>query len=518
MFVEKLLLLADPAEFSSAHEAEIMVSVLLGTSLEAGAAGEVLTDILLDAIDELARGDRLRAYPALRVLAAIGPPEISGHAARAAERAYPEVAADGTPPSWIEDLDAVTTGTCVRYTDAYGERQILLCEFSYAAGRNQHAVYAVTDATWHGAIVQLVIDDDPAKTRKTLGKRVRREGGELTDLSAAEAGTALMAGIAAFLQHGSEPGPASAKDNYAMLCSSLFLTRSRAALMVPETKEEPAGTIADRWPQAAQRQLAEEFLASPHASELRDPVARMLPFLYISTCVNQLGCDPLLLGPLLLDRVLMQVFPAVLLVPDRFADTIPPFMSAWTDWIADQHKLAGSQRRMLLFRLTYLLRRFPQAWRGPAVGPLRRYVQDLPDEVATVGAELMSVVQRRTFAVPEPAARSEGIIEGTSGPARHASELDAADERDRTMITLNYLNGRGLQQQRFAPYLTVTDQLWTGEPAEVWAAAQRMRAAGLSRDAILDRLARVWAAVEGKEPTVYVAGLAKLSPGSAGRR
>jgi hypothetical protein len=42
------------------------------------------------------------------------------------------------------------------------------------------------------------------------------------------------------------------------------------------------------------------------------------------------------------------------------------------------------------------------------------------------------------------------------------------------------LSQRGLPQQRFAPYLAVTEQLWTGEPPEIWAAARRILDAKLS--------------------------------------
>jgi hypothetical protein len=153
------------------------------------------------------------------------------------------------------------------------------------------------------------------------------------------------------------------------------------------------------------------------------------------------------------------------------------------------------QRRQLTFRLEYLLRRFPALWGGENASPLRRYVQDLPDEVASDGDAMFGIIERRTFAVPEPGSRGDGLAETHPGvPARPAGELDAASEPDRALITIIGLGERGLPQQRFAPYLAVTEQMWADHPPEVWAAAQRMREAGLSRDAILDRLARTFAA------------------------
>jgi len=134
------------------------------------------------------------------------------------------------------------------------------------------------------------------------------------------------------------------------------------------------------------------------------------------------------------------------------------------------------------------------------------------------GEALFPVIERRTFAVPEPGQRADGTVAATADRrARSADELDAADERDRRLITLLGLSARGLPQQSFGAYLTVAEQLWTGEPAEAWAAAQRMHASGLSRDAILDRLARACTQTEGKDPAAYVEALAKLGSSARSR-
>jgi hypothetical protein len=159
------------------------------------------------------------------------------------------------------------------------------------------------------------------------------------------------------------------------------------------------------------------------------------------------------------------------------------------------------------------------AWLGPAAPPLRRYVQDLPDEVVSSGEALFPVIERRTFAVPEPGQRADGTVAATADRrARSADELDAADERDRRLITLLGLSASGLPQQSFGAYLTVAEQLWAGEPAEAWAAGQRMRAGGLSRDAILDRLARACTHLEERSPGAYIEALAKLAPATRSRK
>jgi hypothetical protein len=47
-----------------------------------------------------------------------------------------------------------------------------------------------------------------------------------------------------------------------------------------------------------------------------------------------------------------------------------------------------------------------------------------------------------------------------------------------------------VSQDRFGSYVAVVEQLWTDDPPELWVTAKRMLAAGKSRAAVLDRLAR----------------------------
>jgi hypothetical protein len=484
--IDSLSTLFEPSAISGAYDAELAISVVLGVTIQAGIAGDQLADIVLDVADELVRRNPPYAYLALRALAVVGPPETTGYAGQAAARIVP-----AHVTRWVEDIGNVTPGTCTLLTDAYGETRTLLCEFTYADGARPHGVFAVIDATWHGAITRLIMDDTPAKTRRSLAKQARRDGLELREIPGQEAGAILMAGIDAFLHRGRGPEVDIRDDGYSMLCSSLCLARSRAGSLVPPELDVKADDVAERWPQEARQRLVTEFLASPHARDLRGCLDRKMPFLMITTCVDQLGCDPQLIGPALLKRILLTVLPATLLGPDRFGAAVGPPLRAWTAWLAERQDMPARECRLLTFQLKYLLRKFEDIWNGgqPAL-PLRRYVQDLSDEEASSGELLSGITDRRVFAVPLPGHRGQGLAQGHDDAPREADQLDAADPRDRALITLLGLSARGLPQQRFAPYLPVIEQLWAGEPAGPWTAAQRMRDAGLSRDKILDRLAR----------------------------
>jgi hypothetical protein len=183
---------------------------------------------------------------------------------------------------------------------------------------------------------------------------------------------------------------------------------------------------AERWPAEARRALVEEFLASPQAAELRDPIARKVPHMLAMCCLGHLGCEPVLIGPSVLERVLLDALPRAAIAPDRFGKAVPQAVRAWTDWLAERNKLADRSRRRLGFSLRAALVRFPDAWYGPAAHPLRRYLEDLSDEDASTGNVVNAVIERRVFAVPLPIERVDGLAEQSDGSRREASELDAA--------------------------------------------------------------------------------------------
>lgn len=512
-FTGPMASLTDPAQVPDAYSAEMMVSVLVGMVLQVGLDGDLLTSALLDVIDQLARGGLAHDYLGLRTLAVVGPPGISGPAARAAEGFAAAAERAGGAPAWAGQLGQVTPGACVVLADAYGETQTLLCEFAYAGGARAHQVWAVLDATWHGGVAALTIADEPGQARQLLDERARRDGTCVREIPAAEAGRRLQAGIDAFLRHGRPPGTGRKDDAYGDLCAALGVAWHRTAMLAGTAGPQPApGGVAALWPQDVRLRVAEEFLASPQGRELQSPAARKLPLLLIAACVGQLGCDPLVTGPLLLERILLWVLPVTVTAPDRYGTEIPSFMRAWTRWLADRHDLPRRHRRQLMVRLEFLLNRFAELWADQSINPLRRYMQDQPDEIATVGELIVPVLKRRTFAVAPPKERNDGLVQVRDrSHSRHASELDAADETDRKLITILGLSARGLPQDRFDSYTAVTEQIWADDPPEVWAAAQRMWAAGHPRDAILDRLAETWNNTASRNGG-YAAALARLAP------
>ena len=67
---------------------------------------------------------------------------------------------------------------------------------------------------------------------------------------------------------------------------------------------------------------------------------------------------------------------------------------------------------------------------------------------------------------------------------------DPAEPPGRAKITGLWLAGRGIPRDEQASYQAVVEELWAGEPPQVTGQALRMAADGMSRDAILDKLAQ----------------------------
>lgn len=487
VIVKNLALLADVAAVPSAYDAEALVSVLVGYLIQAGIPEPSLTRMMLDVIDELRRLDADHSYAALRALAVIGPPGVTGYAAVAADR----LAARDAALPWIASIGDVTAGTCHLATNAAGDTTLVSCEFTYADGSKPHAVWAVLDAAWHGVPASLMLADDLPEARARLADNAKIAGAEVREVPAAEVAPVVLAAIDALILHGPPPERDRKDDSFSMACSSLSVARHRAELLLgPDGKPPARDPVEDRWPAAARDQLAGEFLASPHAREFADMASRTVPRLLISRSLDTLGCDPTVASPVALGRILLYAIPLSLAAPDRYGNLIPPVARAWMEWLMDRRSLGKPARRQIRRQLDATLRRFPAAWNGSLQSPMRRYVQDLPDEVICDGTKLVPVLERREFAVPVPSDRASGTAVGKPGRrVRDVTTLDPADPVDRQLITVNDLSARMISQNSFGNYVTVVEQLWAGEPAELWSTAKRMLDAGLSRRAILDRLA-----------------------------
>jgi hypothetical protein len=146
----------DPESVPSAFQAEVATGVVLGNVTEAGTKEgikqETTRELLVEAIRHMVEGLERRtppyAFPVLRALAVLAPPEVAEYAAEAAaelagDRGALPGADDGTAPAaggappWVDDLARVPPGACYLTEDEFGETLAVLCEFSYREGRSR---------------------------------------------------------------------------------------------------------------------------------------------------------------------------------------------------------------------------------------------------------------------------------------------------------------------------------------------------------------------------------------------
>ena len=472
---------ADRDRVSCAYDAEATVSSVAGRMAQAGFAGDRLRDACLDICDALAASSAPLAVGILRAFAVAGPDSaVRDHARTLAD------AAGRTAPAWAAELGQAIPGKCWVATDPFRESTVLLCEFSYPARGNRHAVIARLDPVRHDAVSSLAapfLEEEGSLDAGSAVGLARRLGADLREVPWAEAAGLLRAGLDAFAQHGPAPWAERDAGDYRTTLGLAVLADQRARELAAaaegagQAAEAPSGTTAGRWPPGERERLVAEFYRSQEGRALTSVVARFLPRDLVAFCADYLGRDPLRPGPLLFRRLLRDVLPMRLVLPARLAGEVASVIRAWAAWTACRASLPERLRRRLLSELDGELREFPAVLAAASQKPHNRYFQDLPDDVISDDTRCQQALHRRHLAVPLYHDRAEGT--GT---------VDAAEPSGRAKITGLWLAGRGIPRDERASYQAVVEELWAGEPPQVTEQALRMAADGLSRDAILDKL------------------------------
>ena len=128
---------------------------------------------------------------------------------------------------------------------------MLLCEFSYPARGNRHAVIARFDPVWHDALSSLAAPFLEEKGSLDAGSAMglaRRLGADLREVPSAEAARLLRAGLDAFTQHGPAPWAKRDSEDYrttlglAVLAGQRARELAAAAGSAGRATEAPCGT------------------------------------------------------------------------------------------------------------------------------------------------------------------------------------------------------------------------------------------------------------------------------------
>jgi hypothetical protein len=484
-------------ELPDALHAESFVSAVIGHFQHRMPDSAILSGVLLDYVDALERTDRPEQYALLRALAAIGPGRIAAAARAAADRvlagAGPAVA-DWRLPAWLPSVGQAAPGTCHRWTDRFGEAEHLLVTYRYDEDGPEHALYVTRDHSWHGVLWSsaLVTEDRLDKVREKFGRQARKEGAEPEMIPAREAHDALRDAALAFLEH--RHGPPETGDGWPDrdFFENLTLTVHRGAALHTDAAPDAlaiGSSVAHRpaalsWRDQDTEELHARFLASPEGARLTSHAARTLPLNLMRLSVDFMGRDPRRIGPRTLDRLLGEVLPASLLAPDVLLKELPVAVAAWFGWLGERYLPAG-EGKVVARQVRKLAAELPKRARA-SHNPMRPYIADI-QENGHDGDVARAVLDRRSFAVPYP---GERLVEPGTPPEvivrLNAQRPDVP--KDREAIVLCELLARALDPAQYPYHVHVVEQLWAGQPREVWESAQRLRARGLSRERVLELL------------------------------
>jgi hypothetical protein len=512
-------------------DAELMVSEILGTwwgqRLSRDARGARSRRGGAD-IEEVV-GEGLVAYAArqenpaaLALLAGIACLGTARQAAQA-EQAALKLMERGVPrPRWADQVGRVAPGDCYLNRDAYGDRNEVVCLFSYA-GEERHALVAAIDYNYCGMlrdgwvtsqVDKLLEHGGPDRDKEVPRSAAGGAGAALEPLPPGQARRMLGAALAETDRAAAPPVSESFAGYHAFI-------RARIRTLPPgrppgyATADPPglaAGAAGPRrlaWSRDRRAMLAAEFLASDEAEDLSDRQAA-------SRCADHIidyGCDrdfrrPLRVSPDKVERFLLDWLPRKVVLSREEQEAMPHVLAAWVRWAGHRGGLADDAITATLDAVFESMGTFARTYRDPESFGLDRELvyRLLPDGD-------LEALARRTFAFP--------LLAGWDGDTDLAA-LNPADPADRRRL-LKAGHGGGSQSgegrhgahsdasTHIDSHLALADRLWRGEPPELWDAAQRLLDLGTERHEALHVLMETLDEAGPREDDI-IAGLNDIPP------
>ncbi len=518
LFAEMLRAARELLAVRSPLDAELMVSELLGTwwgqrSPRSAGPGADLEELIGEGLVAYAAGEPTPAALALLSgIACLGTPR---QAAKAEKAALALIERGIRRPGWAAQVGAVAPGDCYLSPSPLGDRDEVVCLFSYA-GAEPHALVMEVDYNARG----MLRDGWVTSRVDEVHKRCRAEGtqaeGGFRPLPGAAARQLLEAALAV---SNASPGLPAAES----FAAYHALIRARVRALPPPgpalaRASRPYGSVAARlieqepesgWTDAAARRqawrgdrramLVVEFLASDEAEDLSDRQAA-------SRCADHIinyGCDqdfgrPLRVSPAKAETFLLDWLPRKIMLTTEQQHAMPHVLAAWCRWAGHRRGLPAKTIDEVLDAIYRAMGAFGRFYRDPAAFGLDEavVVRLLPD------ADL-AALPRRAFAFPVLVGHYRGIDLATLDPSQPGARatLLAADHDD--------VNGRPTSSQHLSRHLALSDRLWRGDPPELWEAAQRMLDRGENRHAVQHTLMYLIRDA-GDDPVRLAAELARL--------
>ena len=535
LFAEMLRAARELLAVRSPLDAELMVSELLGTWW-----GERTPRSSPGDVEELV-GEGLVSYAAqqrspaaLALLSGIACLGTSRQAMQAVTAALALISRDVVRPPWAEHVGAVTAGECYVNSDAFGDRDEVVCVYSYA-GEEPHALVMVVDYNAGGMLRDGWVTSQVDRLLERCRAAGAEDGGRpaRATFSQVEAPQArrLLETALAVTEAGQGPPPSDSFASYHAFIRARIRTLpparpgygARNGAASRESGNSPApwstapwgtghgsgwGAATARrhaWTRDRRAMLVAGFLASDEAEDLSDTRAA-------SRCADHIidyGCDrdfgrPLRMSPAKVATFLLDWLPRKVLLLSAEQHAMPHVLAAWVRWAGRRQGLAAEVIAETLDAVFDSMGTFAQVYRDPTAFGLDTALVSrlLPDDD-------LEALPRRAFAFP--------VLRGMFGGVDLAG-LDPAAEADRRTLLAadhNDANGRPSGPLHIDRHLALADRLWRGDPPELWEAAQRLLDRGEDRHAVLHTLMYVIRDTAGDQASL-IAALRDLPPGPDG--
>lgn len=502
LFAEMLRAARELLAVRSPLDAELMVSELLGTwwRQEPERPGRARARRRRADIEELV-GEGLVDYAAAQAspaalallsgIACLGTPR---QAVKAEVAALALMERGVARPGWAEHAGAVESAQCYVNSDYYGDRDEVICVFSYA-GEEEHALVVVVDYNSGGMIrdgwvtshVGRLLDycreqSSPDRQNKSVfsqvpepnARRLLETALNVTETMADPPVSKSFPSYHAFIR-------ARIRILPPVRARSPMPGHDRAAtpIIVPgATTIGPGAGRRPIWRRDYRAMLAAEFLASDEAEDLSDLEAA-------SRCTDLIigyGCDqdfgrPLRVSPGKAETFLLDWLPQKVMLAPAEQYAMPHVLLAWVRWAGARSGLDIASISKTLDAVFDSMSTFSKVYRDPVSFGLEPglVARLLPDRD-------LEALPRRAFAFGV----LDGVFRGTD-----LSAMDPSRDSDRRVLLAAEHEGTGgepASDRHLAEHLALTARLWRGDPPELWEAAQRLLDLGIGRHEVMHSL------------------------------
>ena len=466
-------------------DAELMVSELLGTwwGQRVLPPGTRPSRRRRADVEELV-GEGLIAYAAqqgspaalalLSGIACLGTPR---QAARAEQAALALMDRGVARPGWAEHVGAVAAAECYLNSDSYGDRDEVVCVFSYA-GQEQHALVVVVDYNAGGLARDGWVTSQVAKLLDYCGQSASSFG----QVPSPQARRLLESALTATERAADPPVSSSFPSYHAFIRARVRTLPPTLPAGAALAGAQPPGSMPAARPQTWRKDrramLVAEFLASDEAENLSDREAA-------SRCADHIveyGCDqdfgrPLRMSPAKVETFLLDWLPRKVMLSPAAQHAMPHVLAAWVRWAGVREGRDAEAVGATLDAVFDSMGTFTRVYHDPASFGLepKLVARLLPDSD-------LEALARRVFAF--------GILQG-SYRGTDLGALDPARPADRRILLAadhDTPAGRAAGEEHIDRHLALADRLWRGDPPELWEAAQRLLDLGEDRHAVLHTL------------------------------